>query len=175
MADNPGAPPPPLTRFEIAVHGLADGIAGMYLLGSLRSLSGRGAAESAFEIGLPCLVLALSVVVLLRRFQPDRPALRRLERGLAGLLVVSGAVLCIASLVFLVSGTRYRGSSPDVGGLEVGIGFLFYFPMAVLLLLPFLLNVSRLTPRARWRLLWACIVLGLLPLLVLAVAIRTKP
>ena len=157
-------PPPRLTLFEIVVHGLADGLSVYVLLDSLWHQSGL---DDLVQASLAFLVMLLSVVVTIRRFQPEARGLRSLELGLSGLVAFLGLIGAVITLLFMASGATYKGSSPDAGGMAVMVGFLLFYPAAGLLVLPFALNASRLSLRLRRRIRWLCFVLVLLPFCVL--------
>jgi hypothetical protein len=158
------APPPRLTLFEIAVHGLADGLGGYVLLDSLWNRRGQ---DDLIQAALALLVILLSVAVMGRRFRPEIRGLRFLELGLSDLVTALGVIGAVVTLLFMASGATYKGSSPDAGGMAVMVGFLLFYPTAGLLVLPFALNASRLSPRLRRRMRWLCLVLVLLPICVL--------
>jgi hypothetical protein len=85
-----------LTPFEIIVHGLADGLCGYVLLKSLWQVIVREHSEIGGDLqtGAICLlVLALSLVIFLRRSRPESRGLLLLERGLSGLFVAGGAAV----------------------------------------------------------------------------------
>lgn len=156
---------PDLTRFEIVTHGLADSVAGYVLLEGLWSQLDWPVVLA--EASLALLVILLSVVVLTRRFRPELRGLRALERGLSGLVAILGVIGAVATLGFTTSGARYKGSSPDAGGMAVFVGLFLFYPCASLIFLPFAMNASRLSPRLRRRLGWLCCGLALLPLCAL--------
>lgn len=159
------APPPKLTLFEIVSHGLADGLSLYVLLDSLWHQRGQDDLIQAF---LALLVILLSVVVTVRRFRPEIRGLRSVEIGLSGFVAFLGVIGAVITLLFMASGATYKGSSLDAGGMAVMVGFLLFYPAAGLLVLPFALNASRLSPRLRRRMRWLCFVLVLLPFCVLA-------
>ncbi len=157
-------PPPRLTLFEIAIHGLADGL-GIYIL--LDSLWNRRGRDDLIQASLALLVILLSVVVMVRRFRPEIRGLRAVELGLSGLVTFLGLIGAVITLLFMASGATYKGPSPDAGGMAAMVGFLLFYPAAGLVILPFALNASRLSPRLRRRIRWLCLVLVLLPFCVL--------
>lgn len=162
-----------LTPFEIIVHGLADGLAGYVLLRCVWQLILREQAEVAGDLenaGVALLVLALSLAVFLRRSRPESRGLRLLERGLSGLFVAGGVIGAIVTLLFMASGARYKGPSPDAGGMAVMAGLFLFYPSAGLALLPLAMNASRLPSRFRWRLGCGALLLAALPVVVLLVA-----
>jgi len=156
---------PPLTRSELVVHGLADSISSYFLVDCLSSETDL--TFRLFQAALMLLVILLSVVVMIRRFRPELRGLRALELGLSGLMTVLGMIGATATLVFMASGASYKGSSPDAGGLAMFAGLLLFYPCAFLIVLPFAMNGSRLSPLVRRRIGWLCCVLGLLPFCVL--------
>jgi hypothetical protein len=155
----------PLTRSEIIVHGLADSL-GSYLL-----VSCLWSEEDWLALLIPAfpalLVIVLSVVVIVRRFRPEIRVLRALELGLSGLVAALGLAGAVATQAFMVSGAHYKGTSPDAGGMAVFTGFLVFYPCAFLIVLPFALNGSRLSPILRRRIGWLCCGLAFVPLVVL--------
>jgi hypothetical protein len=161
----PGRPPLRLTRSEFFVHGLADGIC-VYVLGSCLWRLVEGPSD-LIEAALALLVILLSAAIVIRRLRPELRGLLVLERGLSGFVSVLGAVGAVATLVFMASGASYKGSSPDAGGMAVFVGFLLFYPCIGLIVLPFALNGSRLSPRLRRRIGWLCCGLALLPFCVL--------
>ncbi|HSS48220.1 MAG TPA: hypothetical protein VLX28_04680 [Thermoanaerobaculia bacterium] len=161
--------PPPgvprLTRSELVVHGLVDGI-GCYFLVSCLWSQVEGPSD-LIEATLALLVILLSAAIVIRRFRPARRGLRVLELGLSGLVCLLGVAGAVATLVFMASGASYKGSSPDAGGMAVFAGFFLFYPCVGLIVLPFALNGSRLSPRLRRRIGWLCCGLALLPFCVL--------
>jgi hypothetical protein len=119
------APPPRLTLFEIAVHGLADGLGGYVLLDSLWNRRGQ---DDLIQAALALLVILLSVAVMGRRFRPEIRGLRFLELGLSDLVTALGVIGAVVTLLFMASGATYKGSSPDAGGMAVMVGFLLFYP-----------------------------------------------
>jgi hypothetical protein len=158
------APPPRLTLFEIAVHGLADGLGGYVLLDSLWN---RRGSDDLIQASLALLVISLSVLIMVRRFRPEIRGLRIVERGLSVLVAALGVIGAVVTLLFMASGATYKGSSPDAGGMAVMVGFLLFYPAAGLIIFPFALNASHLSPRLRHRMRWLCLVLALLPICLL--------
>ncbi|HEV7785905.1 MAG TPA: hypothetical protein VGQ28_11250 [Thermoanaerobaculia bacterium] len=167
---NPPTPPAAalplgLTRSEIIVHGLVDGLGSYMLVSCLWS-----EAEWSYDLvqaSLALLVILLSVVILTRRFRPEVRGLRAVELGLSGLVAALGVVGAVATLAFMASGASYKGSSPDAGGMAVFAGFFLFYPCVGLIVLPFALNGSRLSASLRRRIGWLCCALGLLPFVVL--------
>ena len=156
--------PPKLTLFEILAHGLADGLSGYVLLDCLWN---RRGLDDLIQASLALLVILLSAVVMIRRFRPEIRGLRAVELGLSGLVAFLGVIGAVITLLFMASGATYKGSSPDAGGMAVMVGFLLFYPAAGLVVLPFALNASRLSPRLRRRIRWLCLGLVLLPFCVL--------
>jgi hypothetical protein len=141
-----------LTPFEIIVHGLADGLCGYVLLGSVRQLVVREHSDLSgdFETAaLSLLVPALSLVIFLRRSRPESRVLRLLERGLSGLFVAGGAIVAVVCLLVMASGARYKGASPDAGAMAVIAGLTVFYESAAFLVAPFAMNASRLPVRVR--------------------------
>jgi hypothetical protein len=165
------APPPGLTRFEIGVHGIADGLSSYVLVNRLWNQWTQGDWEEwpwgLAEASLALLVILLSAAIIIRRLRPELRGLRVLEPGLSGLVAVLGVIGAVATLVVMVSGATYKGSSPDGGGMEVFVGFFLFYPCAALIVLPFALNGSQISPRLRRRIGWLCCGLALLPFCVL--------
>jgi len=159
--------PPTLTRSELVVHGLADGICLYVLVSCLgRLVPGEGWSDW-IELSLALLVILLSAAVVVRRLRPELRGLRVLELGLSGFVSVLGLVGAVATLVFMASGASYKGSSPDAGGMAVFAGFFLFYPCVGFIVLPFALNGSRLSPRLRRRIGWLCCGLALMPFCVL--------
>jgi hypothetical protein len=155
--------PPTLTRSEIVVHGLADGLCVYVLVSCLwRLILGEGSSDW-IEPSLALLVILLSAAVVVRRFRPEQRGLRVLESGLSGLVAVLGVLGAVVTLVMIVSGATYKGSSPEGGSMEIVMGFAGFYPCVGLIVLPFALNGSRLSPRLRRRIGWLCCGLALLP------------
>ena len=158
---------PRLTIFEIIVHGLADGFSLYILLGLLRR--GMWEAVDLIEAAVALLAIVLSAVIAARRFRPDLRSLGKLQAGLSALLGTFGGIAAMACLWAIWGGETYQGSS-DGGAMAVMSGYYVYYPTAALIVLPFLLNHSRLSPRLR-HLVWGltfllpllpwCLVLGL--------------
>jgi zinc transporter ZupT len=155
---------PKLTLFEIVAHGLADGLSVYVVLDSLWYQRGW---DDLIQVSLALLVILLSVVVTVRRFQPETRGLRVLEQGLSGLVAFLGLIGAVITLLFMASGATYKGRSPDAGGMAVMVGFLLFYPAAGLFVLPFALNASRLSSQLRRRMRWLCFMLVLLPVCVL--------
>ena len=162
--------PPTLTRSELVVHGLADCIC-IYVLASClwRLLEG---STDLVEASLALLVILLSAAVVIRRFRPELSGLRVLELGLSGFVALLGVIGAVATLAFMASGASYKGSSPDAGGMATFAGFFLFYPCVGLIVLPFALNGSRLSPRLRRRIGWLCCGLALLPFCVLLGSLR---
>jgi hypothetical protein len=158
---------PPLTRSELVVHGLADGLCVYVLVSCLWSLVLGEGWSDWIEASLGLLVILLSATIVIRRFRPELRGLRVLERGLSGFVFLLGVAGAVATLAFMASGASYKGSSPDAGGMAVFAGFFLFYPCAALVVLPFALNGSRLSPRLRRRIGWLCCGLALLPFCVL--------
>jgi hypothetical protein len=161
-----------LTPFEIIVHGLADGLCGYVLLKSLWQLIAREHSEISGDLmtGAICLlVLALSLVIFLHRSRPESRGLRLLERGLSGLFVAGGAAVAVVCLLVMVSGARYKGDSPDAGGMAVIAGLFVFYEAAALLVVPFAMNASRLPARFRRLGCFAVPALAVLPFCLLVV------
>src|SRR4051812_33350352 len=106
--------PPRLTPFEIAVHGLADGLGGYVLLDSLWN---RRGLDDLIQAPLALLVILVSVVVTVRRFRPEIRGLRVVELGLSGIVAALGVIGAVITLLFMASGATYKGPSPDAGGM----------------------------------------------------------
>jgi hypothetical protein len=155
---------PRLTRLELLVHGLAEGMAAFLFVSSMLSVLREPDPIWLLMTLLASLVLALSLTVVVRRFRPGAGGLRNLERSLSALVVLLGVLGTAATLAFMVSGASYRGPSPDAGGIAVVAAMAFYYPSAALLLLPFGMNASRLPARVRRWVVLACPVLFLLPI-----------
>jgi hypothetical protein len=155
---------PRLTRLELLVHGLAEGMAAFLFVSSLLSLLREPDPFWLLLIALASLVLALSLTVVVRRFRPGARGLRNLEISLSVLVALLGVLGTAATLAFMVSGASYRGPSPDAGGMAVVAAMAFYYPSVGLLLLPFGMNASRLPARVRRWVLFACLVLVILPI-----------
>lgn len=155
---------PRLTRLELLVHGLAEGVAGFLFVSSLFSLLRNPEPYWLLLTVLASLVLALSLTAVVRRFRPGARGLHNLEIALSALVSLIGLAGVIATLAFMVSGATYKGLSPDAGGMAVVAALAFYYPAAALLLLPFGMNASRLPSRVRRWVLLACLVIALLPI-----------
>lgn len=167
----PSSPPPALSMPEIAVHGLADGVAMIVLLSSLAEyLESNDLPYLLVNASLSLLVLLLSALVLARRMRPESRKLRAAEIVVSVLVAAVGAAAVVLTLAFMFSGATYRGESPDAGGMGVMFGLLLYFPSAGLLILPLAMKMSRLSRRLRRALGWSILLLVLLPFAVLTVA-----
>jgi hypothetical protein len=155
--------------FEIAVHALADGVAIFWFVDGIlkRAFAGSDVAPEALEVAATLLVLTLSGVTLAHRFRPASRALRGLWMGLSILVAALGGLTAMALLAFVVSGSLYRGPSPDAGAMAMLAGFLLFYPAAGLLMLPLGLNASRIPARFRGRLGWGVAGLAVLPILLL--------
>lgn len=162
---------PRLTRLELLVHGLAQGVAAFLFVSSVFSLLREPEPYWLLLTALASLVLALSLTIVVRRFRPGARGLRNLEIALSALVALLGALGVAATLAFMISGANYRGPSPDAGGMAVVASLAFYYPSAALLLLPFGMNASRLPTRVRRWVVLACPVVALLPIGLL-IAIR---
>src|SRR3978361_1470636 len=96
--------PPTLTRSELVVHGLADGLCVYVLMSDLwRLVLGEGWPDWT-EPSLTLPVILLSATIVLRRFRPELRGLLGLELGLSGFVSVLGLVGAVATLVFMASG-----------------------------------------------------------------------
>lgn len=155
---------PRLTRLELLVHGLAEGVAAFLFVSSILSLLREPDPFWLLLPALASLVLALSLTVVVRRFRPGARGLRSLEISLSALVALLGGLGVAAMLAFMGSGASYRGPSPDAGGMAVVAALAFYYPSAALLLLPFGMNASRLPARVRRWVVLACPALALLPI-----------
>lgn len=162
---------PRLTRPELLIHGLAQGVAAFLLVSSLFALLQEPEPYWLLQAALASLVLALSLAVVVRRFRPGARGLRNLEIALSAAVALLGGLGVAATLAFMASGATYRGPSPDAGGMAVVASLAFYYPSAALLLLPFGMNASRLPARVRRWVLFACPVIALLPIGLL-IAVR---
>ncbi len=170
----PEAPAPPLglTRFEIIVHGLVDGLSLYWLANALWRLvspfeSHEGWTGVVIQAALVLLVVPLSLVIMTRRFRPER--LRVLELGLSGLVMLAGVIGAVATLALMISGANYKGPSLDAGGMAMFSGLAVFYPCAALIVLPLAMNNSRLSDKASRRVGWLTGALALLPICVLLV------
>ena len=161
--------PPRSTELEIVVHVVADVLA-LCLLGDFLRRSVFGDAEVSEGLvvaAVALLVWTLSGVTLAHRSRPASRTLRRLWLGLSILVAVLGSLAAAALLAFVVSGSRYRGPSPDAGAMAMLSGFFLFYPAAGLLMLPLGLNASRIPDRLRGRAGCCCALLAALPILLL--------
>jgi hypothetical protein len=155
---------PRLSRLELLVHGLAQGVAAFLFVSSLLSLLRNPERYWLFQMALASLVIALSLTVVVRRFRPEAPGLRNLEIGLSVITSLLGMLGAAGTLTLMVSGAGYQGPSPDAGGMLIMAALAFYYPSAALLLLPFGMNASRLPAGVRTWVTFAIPVLALLPI-----------